>query len=89
MPASHKPHGFPRRTLQAGAFALALTVLAGCETMPRGMPSLPFLAQSAPVSPIAALAPPAAREWPDAAQDVLNSVRAALAWSMRLSCSAT
>lgn len=62
----------PWHRLQAGAFAMALTVLAGCETMPKGMPSLPFLSQAAPVSPTAALAPPVARAWPNAAQDVLN-----------------
>ena len=60
------------RTLQTGAMALSLVVLAGCETMPKGMPSLPFLTQAAPVSPAAALPPPVARAWPDAAQDVLN-----------------
>ena len=52
--------------------AMALAVLAGCETMPKGMPSLPFLIQAAPVSPTAALPQPVARAWPDAVQDVLN-----------------
>lgn len=60
------------RTLQTSAFALAMLLLAGCETMPKGMPSLPFLTQAAPVSPAAALPPPVARAWPDVAQDVLN-----------------
>ena len=68
----------PWRKLQAGAFATALIVLAGCETMPKSLPSLsslsslPFLSQASPVSPTAALPPPAARAWPDVAQDVLN-----------------
>ena len=71
MPAN-KLRTSPWRTLQTGAFAMALAVLAGCETMPKAMPSLPFLSQAAPVSPTAALPPPVARAWPDAAQDVLN-----------------
>lgn len=62
----------PWRTLQTGALALALTLLVGCETMPKGMPSLPFLTPAVPVSPVAALPPPVARTWPDSAQDVLN-----------------
>ena len=51
---------------------VALTLLAGCETMPKGMPSLPTLSRSTTVSPSAELPPPVVRAWPDAAQDVLN-----------------
>ena len=71
MPANNL-RACPWRTLQAGAFAMALTVLTGCETMPKGMSALPFLSQASPVSLTAALPPPAARAWPDVAQDVLN-----------------
>ena len=71
MPANNL-RACPWRTLQAGAFAMALTVLTGCETMPKGVSALPFLSQASPVSLTAALPPPAARAWPDVAQDVLN-----------------
>lgn len=71
MPANNFP-ARPWCRLQAGAFAMVLGMLAGCETLPKSMPSLPFLSQAAPVSPTAALPPPVARAWPDAGQDVLN-----------------
>jgi Zn-dependent protease with chaperone function len=72
MLASDNRRRFPWCLLQAGSFALALTLLAGCETMPKGMPSLPTLSRSTTVSPSAELPPPVVRAWPDAAQDVLN-----------------
>ena len=71
MPANNL-HVPAWRTLQTSALALALMLLAGCETMPKGMPSLPFLKQAAAVSPTAALPAPVARAWPDSAQDVIN-----------------
>jgi Zn-dependent protease with chaperone function len=64
----------PWRKLQVTSLAVALTLLAGCETMPKSLASLPLLNQvSAPKPhPTAPLAPPSERTWPDAAQDVLN-----------------
>ena len=64
----------PWRQWQVTALALSLTLLAGCETMPKSLASLPLLNQvSAPKPhPTAALAPPSERTWPDAGQDVLN-----------------
>lgn len=57
------------------ACVLSLTLLTGCESMPKSMAELPFadkLGVAAPSDPMAALKPPAPRTWPDAAQDVLN-----------------
>lgn len=64
----------PWRQWQVTALALSLTLLAGCETMPKSLASLPLLNQvSAPKPhPTAALAPPSERTWPDVGQDVLN-----------------
>lgn len=71
MPAN-KPLPRPWRTLQVAAWAVGLTLLAGCETLPKSLASLPFIGKTEPVSPAAALPPPSERTWPDAAQDVLN-----------------
>lgn len=62
------------RKLQVTALALTLTLLAGCETMPKSLASVPLLNQiSAPKPhPTAPLAPPSERTWPDGAQDVIN-----------------
>lgn len=64
----------PWRQWQVTALALSLTLLAGCETMPKSLASLPLLNQvSAPKPhPTAALAAPSERTWPDIGQDVLN-----------------
>ena len=72
MPANNPSAPRRWRSLKAGAFAVTLGLLAGCETLPKSLPALPFLSQAAPVSPVAALPPPAVREWPDSARDVLN-----------------
>lgn len=63
------------RLLQTAAFALGLGLLAGCETMPKTIAEIriPGIGKdSAPPNPVGELAPPAARTWPDEAQDVLN-----------------
>lgn len=64
----------PWRRFHVATLALSLTLLAGCETMPKSLASLPLLNQvSAPKPhPTATLAPPSARTWPDVGQDVLN-----------------
>ena len=55
---------------------LSLSVLlAGCQaTLPKSLADLPLAGSlvTAPLSPTAPLPPPAARVWPDTAQDVLN-----------------
>lgn len=70
-----------RRRLPGGgapalaAALLAVGLLAGCETMPQSMASLPVISQirsSGPSNPLAELPPPVARTWPDVRQDVLN-----------------
>jgi Zn-dependent protease with chaperone function len=69
-----------RRILGGGAPALAALwlgagLLAGCETMPQSIASLPVISQlrpSGPANPLAELPPPVARTWPDVRQDVIN-----------------
>lgn len=53
---------------------VALGLLSGCETMPKTIAELPFMGKNSdPIpSPAGDLAPPIARTWPDAGQDVLN-----------------
>lgn len=62
----------PRQRLLATA--LGVVLLAGCAAGPGGMPALPFGAPAASAlpNPVAPLAPPQPRIWPNAAQDVLN-----------------
>ena len=64
----------PWRRWHAMALALTLVLLAGCETIPKSLASLPLINKvSGPKPhPTAALAPASERTWPDAAQDVLN-----------------
>jgi len=50
-------------------------LLAGCETMPQSIASLPVISSirsSGPANPLAELPPPVARTWPDVRQDVIN-----------------
>ena len=56
------------------AAAMGLGLLGACASPPGGAPALSFAAagQAAAPDPLAALAPPAARTWPDQGQDVLN-----------------
>ncbi|QOY93915.1 M48 family metalloprotease [Massilia sp. UMI-21] len=56
------------------AAALGSGLLTGCATVPGNMPALPFTgaAASTVMDPLAPLAPPQPRTWPDPAQDVLN-----------------
>jgi len=62
--------GRPRALIAALGFGL----LAGCATMPAGMPALPFSGAGAGnlPNPLGPLAPPQPRVWPDTSQDVLN-----------------
>jgi len=75
MPAAsrikHTRRALGYRMLTA-VFGLGL--LAGCTTVPGGMPALPFAGSgpAAPPNPLGPLEPPQPRIWPDAAQDVLN-----------------
>lgn len=56
------------------AATLCLSLLAGCATMPAGMPNMSLAgpAGTAPPGLAGPLPPPIARAWPDQAQDVLN-----------------
>ncbi len=64
----------PWRGVPVTSLTLALALLAGCESMPKNLASVPLLNQiSAPKPhPTADLAPPSARTWPNLTQDVIN-----------------
>lgn len=64
-----------RQWLPASAMALTLLALTGCETIPKNLSDIPVIGKSiggAQPNPVGDLAPPVARSWPNAAQDVLN-----------------
>lgn len=62
----------PRRWMPG--LLLGLGLMTGCATGPGGMPALSFAEPGAGAAPdpLAPLAPPRPRVWPDPAQDVLN-----------------
>jgi Zn-dependent protease with chaperone function len=64
----------PRPWLPVTALAFGLLSMSGCESIPKSLPDLPLIGKnaSAQPNPLGDLAPPVARFWPNAAQDVLN-----------------
>lgn len=62
------------RKVQLGAMSILLTLLLGCESIPKNLKESPLANafSGTQISPKADLPPPTDRIWPDPAQDVLN-----------------
>lgn len=69
---ANKPALAPLKLILAAG--LCVSALTACQTMPQTLAGIPVVGEivAPPLAPTADLPPPAARTWPDAAQDVLN-----------------